>query len=135
MKQFVLMSIFTMMAFISVSAQDVNIYHCEELSVRPTFKEGDVASLKTYVWKYIIYPKKAWKKGVQGTVIVDFVIGADGRMRDYIIIESPNEHLSKAVIEMLEKMNKENSWTPGKVGTENVDVKIRLPVAFRICNK
>ncbi len=57
-------------------------------------------------------PKKAIRKKIEGTVIVKYVVGADGYVRDIAITQSVNKLLDNAAIQVIKSMKR---WIPGKV--------------------
>lgn len=86
--------------------------------------------LSTYLASSLKYPEDARKKGIQGRVIVKFVVGKDGAVLDPQIIKSPDTSLSSAALTAIGGMP---AWKPGhtKEG-EPVNVWFTLPVQFKM---
>lgn len=101
----------------------------------PTFRGGGLAEFRTWVQQNVRYPQIALENGVQGNVIIKFVVGPDGKMGNYEVLQSPDRTLSEATIAVLEEANElRNGWRPGKQRGRPVRVSFTLPVSFRIQN-
>ena len=101
----------------------------------PTFRGGGLAEFRTWVQQNVRYPQIALENGVQGNVIIKFVVGPDGQMGNYEVLQSPDRTLSEATIAVLEEANElRNGWRPGKQRGRPVRVSFTLPVSFRIQN-
>ena len=75
------------------------------------------------------YPEEAKKEKVQGEVVVEAVIAADGKVLSVTAKKSPDERLSKAAIDAVKQ------WTfqPAKDAKGNkVQVKSSITVNFRL---
>jgi TonB family protein len=100
--------------------------------VDPSFKGGEEALVK-YLNEHIQYPAEAKKKGVEGTVYVDFVIAEDGSVREAVANDAPGENIDQALrdeaIRLVKSMPK---WIPGKQRGKPVDVKFSLPISFQL---
>lgn len=92
--------------------------------------DGD---LYEFIGSYLRYPKAIQEAGIEGKVIVAFVIDKEGLVSQKQIIESPHDTLSKIVIDMLYKMP---AWIPGEDKKGNkVAVWYTLPVTFKLEEK
>jgi periplasmic protein TonB len=67
------------------------------------------------------YTDEAMQAGVEGTVVLDLVIGADGRVRDVHVVEGLGHGLDEAAIAAM----KACPFSPGRRGEEAVPVRIR----------
>ena len=94
----------------------------------PSFPGGDKA-LMQYVGKNMKYPVIAQENGIQGRVIVSFVIERDGKVADAVVVRGVDPSLDK---EALRVVNSMPAWTPGKQRGKPVRVKYTLPVTFRL---
>lgn len=77
----------------------------------------------------IKYPAEAAKAGIQGKVIVQFVIGKDGTVRDVKPIRNISPELDAEAVRVVAAMPK---WVPGYQRGEAVNVRYTLPVNFRM---
>ena len=101
----------------------------------PKFRGGGLPEFRNWVQQNVKYPQIALENGIQGNVVVQFVVGADGKMQNFKVLQSPDKTLSDATIEVLKKANEmKNGWKPGKQRGKPVKVSFTLPVAFKIQN-
>lgn len=90
---------------------------------------GGTNALMTYLRDNIKYPAEAAKAGIQGKVIVQFVIGKDGTVRDVKPIRNISPELDAEAVRVVAAMPK---WVPGYQRDEAVNVRYTLPVNFRM---
>ena len=99
----------------------------------PTFRGGGLPEFRNWVQKEVKYPQIALENNIQGNVVVQFVVGPDGKMTNFKVLQSPDKTLSDATIEVLKKANEmKKGWKPGKQRGKPVKVSFTLPVAFKI---
>ena len=94
----------------------------------PEFPGGQEA-LMQFLRQEVKYPKEAEEKGLQGRVVVRYIIEKDGSISEVEIVKSVNEYLDAEAIRVVNAMPK---WKPGKQKGEPVRVKFTLPVTFRL---
>lgn len=94
----------------------------------PMFPGGDGA-LMGYLRDNIHYPTVAAENGVQGRVVVGFVVERDGSITDVNIIRGVDPSLDREAMRVVKSMPK---WTPGKQNGSAVRVKYQVPVSFRL---
>lgn len=97
------------------------------VEVNAGFPGGDAAC---YEWlaKNIHYPEDCKTQGIQGRVMVQFVINKDGSISDAKVLRSPHASLSEEALRCVNAMPK---WTPAKVKGKTVRSRFNLPVSFR----
>ena len=99
----------------------------------PKFRGGGLPEFRNWVQKNIEYPWDAIENGIQGNVVVQFVVGTDGKIQNFKILQSPDKSLSDATIKVLKKANEIMiGWKPGKQRGKPVKVSFTLPVSFKI---
>ena len=94
----------------------------------PSFPGGKEALMK-FISENVKYPKEAEEKGLQGRVVVRYIIEKDGSISEVEIAKSVNEYLDAEAVRVVNAMPK---WKPGKQKGENVRVKYTLPISFRL---
>ena len=94
----------------------------------PSFPGGDKA-LFEYLSKNIKYPVVAEENGIQGRVIVTFVVERDGSITDVRVVKSVDPSLDKEAQRVVKSMPR---WIPGKQNGSSVRVKYTVPVAFKL---
>ena len=94
----------------------------------PSFTGGPSA-LFEYLSKNIKYPVVAEENGIQGRVIVTFVVERDGSITDVRVVKSVDPSLDKEAQRVVKSMPR---WIPGKQNGSAVRVKYTVPVTFRL---
>lgn len=94
----------------------------------PQFPGGD-AALFEYLSNHIKYPTIAEENGVQGRVIVTFVVERDGSITDVKVVKSVDPSLDREASRVVKGMPR---WIPGKQNGSAVRVKYTVPVTFRL---
>ncbi|MBA4321295.1 MAG: hypothetical protein C0408_00610 [Odoribacter sp.] len=94
----------------------------------PQFPGGDEALLK-FISTNVVYPKTAKDKNIQGRVIVRFVVGSDGTVRDAEVLKSVDPELDAEALRVVSSIPK---WQAGLQGGEPVDVYYSIPIVFAL---
>ena len=94
----------------------------------PEFPGGMAECLK-FLGKNIKYPTISQENGVQGKVIVQFVVNRDGSIVDPVVVRSVDPYLDKEALRVIKMMPK---WKPGKQRNKPVRVKYTVPVTFKL---
>lgn len=97
----------------------------------PKFQGGNLNAFRTWVQKQLVYPAEAMKQGIQGRVVVTFVIETDGSVSDIRLLQSPDQLLSDEARRIIAS-SPAGAWTPGEQRGQKVRVKYVLPVDFRL---
>ena len=95
----------------------------------PTFQGGDLSKFRNWVQSNVKYPQIALENGIQGNVVIKFVVEKDGKLSNIQVLQSPDKTLSDAAVQVLQKSPK---WKPGKQRNKPVRVTYTLPVSFKI---
>ena len=95
---------------------------------QPEFPGGAEALMK-FLGENIIYPEEAHKNGIQGRVIVNFVVNKDGSLSDTKIVRGQDPSLDAEAIRVIATMP---NWKPGMQRGEAVNVRYTLPIVFRL---
>ena len=98
------------------------------VEVMPSFPGGQ-AALFEWLSKNIKYPVVAEENGVQGRVIVTFVVERNGSITDVQVVKSVDPSLDKEAVRVVKAMP---HWIPGKQNGSAVRVKFTVPVTFRL---
>ena len=122
--------IFTTILFVftcNLNAQDK-----EEVFVvadeMPSF-QGGTKSLMDLIYKNISYPQDAMDNGIEGKVIVRFVINKEGKPTQISISKGLCASIDKVA---LAAINKITGFTPGKIGGKPVSVWYAVPITFKL---
>ena len=98
------------------------------VEVMPSFPGGQ-AALFEWLSKNIKYPVVAEENGVQGRVIVTFVVERNGSITDVQVVKSVDPSLDKEAVRVVKALP---HWIPGKQNGSAVRVKFTVPVTFRL---
>lgn len=90
---------------------------------------GGTTELMKFLAENIHYPEAALKTGVQGRVIVQFIVEADGTVGNTTVVRKVNDDLDAEAVRVVGTMPK---WKPGMQKGEPVRVKYTLPITFRL---
>ncbi|SFW60331.1 M56 family metallopeptidase [Chitinophaga sancti] len=95
----------------------------------PTYAGGE-DELSRYLSQHIRYPREAIEKGAYGTVFVQFVVGADGVIRDVRTVGKKLGHgLEEESIRVVQAMPR---WNAGSQQGKKVSVEFNLPIRFQL---
>ena len=90
---------------------------------------GGIEGLMRFLGSNIKYPQKALDRGVEGQVLVEFVIDRDGSVCDVKPKHRIDPLLDDEAVRAVKNMPK---WKPGTKDGKNVRIKYILPVSFRL---
>lgn len=94
----------------------------------PEFPGGD-NKLMQYLSNTLRYPNAARDSLIQGRVVVEFQVCADGKLCDLKIVKSVHEDLDKEALRAIKNMP---PWIPAKNNGQNVPTIYSLPIHFRL---
>ena len=95
---------------------------------QPSFPGGN-AALMSWLSSNIHYPPVAEENGIQGRVVVSFVVEPDGSISNVQVVRGVDPSLDKEASRVTKAMPK---WIPGKQNGQAVRVKYNLPVTFKL---
>ena len=101
----------------------------DELGRKPTFRGGDAGDFSLWVAQNVVYPKDAFEQGIEGSVMVSFVIDTDGSVSDVKVLRSVNELLDAEAVRVISSSPK---WEPGTKDGSPVKVSYQIPVTFNL---
>lgn len=111
----------------TIPTQDEDTTTYTVVEVMPEFPDGQEALFK-FLSSTIRYPSDCQEKGIQGTVIVQFVVAQDGRITDIKVVRSSgNNLLDEEALRVVKAMPK---WKPGMHKGKPVRVKYTTPINF-----
>lgn len=86
--------------------------------------------MNTYVSENLKYPVKARNKGIQGRVIVQFVVNEDGSVSDAKVLRGIGSGCDEEALRVINTMPK---WLkPGKQNGKTVKVLFTQPLSFKL---
>jgi len=106
---------------------------CEDISDKAERKRCAETKMLEFVYKNIKYPAIARENGVEGTVVITFVVNKDGSVSDARIARDRPAQLGEEALRVVNLMNDKGvKWVPGKQRGKPVPVYFNLPVKFRL---
>ncbi len=106
---------------------DEIFYRCEKA---PSFPGGRMAMLK-YIENNVKYPTDCKEQGIQGFVVVRFVVNKDGSIGDVEVVRAIHPSLDKEALRVVKSMP---NWNPGEIQGKTVRARFTTPVRFRLQN-
>lgn len=82
------------------------------------------------IYRNIRYPDIARRAGIEGRVIVQFIIDENGTVRDPTIVRGIGGGCDEAAIDAIKSVE----WSPGRQRGRTVRVQFQLPIMFRLQN-
>lgn len=98
------------------------------VEVMPEYKGGLKGMIKT-LEKNMRYPASARRMGKEGIVYVEFVVSDEGDVVDVKVIKGFDLDCDKEAVRMVEKLIE---WRPGFQNKMAVNVKMVLPIKFKL---
>lgn len=95
---------------------------------KPSFPGGE-AEMYRWLSNNIVYPPAASEEGVQGRVVVEFVVGKDGSITHVRVVRPRHPALDREALRVVQSMP---NWIPGRNNGQPVKVTYTLPVTFRL---
>ena len=94
----------------------------------PQFPGGEAALMK-FLQSHINYPPMAVENGVQGRVVVQFVVDKTGKVGEVMVVRNVDKDLDKEAVRVCKSLPK---FTPGRQNGQAVAVWYTLPVTFKL---
>jgi len=96
---------------------------------KPSFMGGDANAFSKWVNERLQYPEIAKENGIQGRVLLQFVVGADGKVSNVKVVRGVDPSLDKEAVRVVQSSPK---WDPGKQRDRAVKVTYTFPVIFQL---
>ncbi len=108
--------------------EEEKIYNIATVEQQPEFPGGQSAMYK-WLSDHINYPPAAAEEGVQGKVIVEFVVSKSGKVENVRVLRGRHQALDKEALRVVKAMP---NWNPGRNNGQPVKVTYTLPVSFKL---
>ncbi|MBN3582921.1 energy transducer TonB [Algoriphagus aestuarii] len=100
----------------------------EFVEVQASFK-GGMEKWYEYLNKNLKYPSQARRMGIEGTVIVRFVVNTDGSIQDVELVRTVGGGCDEVALDVIK--NSPN-WLPGRMKDRPVRSRMTMPIKFRL---
>ena len=101
------------------------------VSENAEFPGGNMAA-SNWISKNMTYPEECRKKGIEGRVVIKFVVNKDGSIVDAEAVKSPHPALAEEGLRVVKSMPK---WKPAKEGGKVVRSRFNIPIVFKLSGK
>jgi protein TonB len=118
--------VFNGAATTEVSDENTTLYTLDGIETFPEFAGGHSAFVK-FLTRNLRYPEAAVERGIQGKVLVSFIIEKDGQLSNIKIIRGIGHGCDEEAARVLGKSPK---WKPGIQNNQKVRVAYTLPINF-----
>lgn len=114
----------------SPEASSRMLYAAQLTALGPGGERPQIVGGRGSFYLRIDYPEEARRRGIQGRVILDFVVDTEGRTQDVRVLKSLHPLCDSSAVAALEQTR----FVPGRRDGEPIPVRMRLPVRFRLVN-
>lgn len=109
-----------------MAGRDKNGIKLEATDVLPRFK-GGMPAFAAYLRQNLVYPQQAISNGIQGKVVLAFVVEKDGSLSDIKVLRGLGYGCDEAAVNVLSHSPR---WLPGVQKGRPVRVQYTLPISF-----
>jgi len=110
------------------TAENIEIHTLDGIENYPVFPGGHSAFIK-FLSRNLKYPGSAVEKGIEGKVLISFIIEKNGRLSNIKILRGIGYGCDEEAIRVLEKSPE---WRPGIQNKQKVRVAYTLPINFSL---
>ena len=105
-----------------------------EVDYRPTFLGSPEPKvfLEKWVYQYLKYPQEAIRDGIQGRVLVDFIIDEKGKVTDVKVLKGVDPLLDEAAVKVV---SASPDWKPARHQGKKVKSEMSIYVEFKLEKK
>ncbi len=96
---------------------------------KPSFNGGDANDFSIWVYSQLKYPEEAKKNQIQGRMLIQFTVGADGAVCDVDVLRGVHELLDTEAVRVVSSSPR---WKPGRQDGKAVPVRYTFPVIFKL---
>lgn len=112
-------------------AEDGSELEHQPYTIYPSFP-GGIENLMKLMANVIKYPEAAWKKRVEGRVILQFVVNEEGKMTHPEVIQSVRYDIDAESLRAFNAIADVYRWSHGYQDGEVKRVKFTIPLYFKI---
>ena len=109
-----------------VEEEEIPVAIVEE---KPTFLGGDENTFTKWVFDRIVYPEVAKENGLQGRVVLSFIVDADGYVKNVTVLRGVDPSIDKEAVRVVSSSPR---WKPGRQRDKNVRVRYNFPLNFQL---
>jgi protein TonB len=106
-----------------------SIYSCTVANRATT--PGGMDMFFKHVIDNFVYPKRCWEQGINGSVLIRFVVEKDGRVSNAIAVEQTPK-CPEFTAEAIRVINSTPRWIPGTHNGQNVRSYLEIPIRMSV---
>ncbi len=96
---------------------------------QPVPPGGSFPALLKWIGRNLEYPEIAQENGIQGRVIIQFVVEKNGSISQAKVVRGVDPSLDREAMRVVKKMGK---WKPGRQAGKAVRSRFTLPIQFKL---
>ena len=97
--------------------------------IRSTKYKGGMSGVYDLIRRELVYPATSLRNGIQGKVIVEFLVDQDGNPTKLRVLRSPDAETAKEALRVMSKMG---LWEPALLRGIPAEQSVILPIDFRL---
>ncbi len=110
--------------------KDTSFVVYERADVSPEYYKNGEEGLKAYILSEILYPSVAERNNIEGTVVLEFIVEANGYPTNIIVKKGVNGGCTEEAVRLIS----ETKWQPAQKDGKLVRYKLTYPIGFSLQN-
>lgn len=110
--------------------KDTSFTVYERADVAPEYYKNGEEGLKEYVLTEILYPSVAMRNTIQGTVVLEFIVEANGYPTNIVVKQGVNGGCTEEAVRLMSA----TKWVPAQKDGKYVRYKMTYPIGFSLQN-
>ncbi len=110
---------------VNTQESDTAVYIVEQMPQFP----GGIEELMKFIKDNLHYPHDAFKAGIEGRVVIRFIVSRNGDVTDVTVIRGIDSSCDNEAVRVVKMMPK---WIPGRKNGQNVAVFFTLPISYKL---
>jgi len=98
---------------------------CKTISKEKTYINNNLNKISSLIKENLYYPRRARKRGVEGTIVVKFFLHKDATVSNVKILSSQSEILSRAAIKTITELS-------GKFPKPEEELTLKVPINYAL---
>jgi protein TonB len=129
-EEFLIENIVTDVKAIEAPKYEYEVEHCGfTLTMKEAEPQEGMQSFYDYISKTINYPIRAREKGIEGKVMVSFVVDKKGEITE---VEAKNDIGGGCAAEAERVIKNSSKWNPAKQRGKTVKTRLTIPIVFKL---
>jgi TonB family protein len=100
----------------------------EHTGLKPSYRDG-IEEFYNYVLQNYRYPESAFNERLEGQVIIDFLIDAQGNTLDFRVMRGISQELNAEAVRLISSTD---GWIPADDQGQPVSSRMSVPITFKV---